>query len=130
MKDLSYIKNEKGAISFEFLGILPFYFLFFLLLWQVVASGFAVMTLKSAANDGALEYALTQSEYEATQTVLKSIGGSELLANPSVIVSTDPNDSFTLQVTVTHPLVFVPSQWRSATSVSLNSKAIGKVLVP
>ncbi|MFX3673019.1 MAG: pilus assembly protein [Paenisporosarcina sp.] len=130
MKGLSYIKNEKGALSFEFLGILPFYFLFFLLLWQVVASGFAVMTLKSAANDGALEYALTQSEYEATQTVLKSIGGSELLANPIVIVSTAPNDSFTLQVTVTHPLVFVPAEWRSATSVSLNSEAIGKVLVP
>ena len=65
MKKFKSIRNEKGSMSIEFLGILPFYFLFFLLLWQVVASGYAVLSLKSAANDGAQVYALTKSHSEA-----------------------------------------------------------------
>ena len=42
MKKFKGVRNERGSLSIEFLGILPFYFLFFLLLWQVVASGYAV----------------------------------------------------------------------------------------
>ena len=36
MKRFKVVRNERGSLSIEFLGILPFYFLFFLLLWQVV----------------------------------------------------------------------------------------------
>ena len=130
MKGFQSLKNEKGALSIEFLGILPFYFLFFLLLWQVVASGYAVMSLKSAANDGASVYAMTEDAGEAEGAVMQSIGGSELLTGASVVVSPQGNGSFTLTVSAQHPLVFIPAQWKTQTAVSLNSKAAGKVFVP
>lgn len=124
------LRNEKGALSIEFLGILPFYFLFFLLLWQVVASGYAVMSLKSAANDGASVYALTESISEAESTVMQSIGSSSLLTGTSVSVSPQGSGSFTITVSAQHPLVFVPTEWKQQTAVSLNSKAAGKVFNP
>lgn len=130
MKGFQSLKNEKGALSIEFLGILPFYFLFFLLLWQVVASGYAVMSLKSAANDGASVYAMTEDAGEAEGAVMQSIGGSGLLTGTSVSVSPQGNGSFTLTVSAQHPLVFIPAQWKTQTAVSLNSKAAGKVFVP
>lgn len=130
MKGIKVLKNEKGALSIEFLGILPFYFLFFLLLWQVVASGYAVLSLKSAANDGASVYAMTENASEAQNAVMQSIGSSSLLTGSSVAITPQGNGSFTLTVNAQHPLVFVPAEWKKQTSVSLNSKAAGKVFVP
>ena len=130
MKGMKALRNEKGALSIEFLGILPFYFLFFLLLWQVVASGYAVMSLKSAANDGASVYALTESTSEAESAVMQSIGSSSLLTGTSVSVSPQGNGSFIFTVSAQHPLVFVPAEWKQQTAVSLNSKAAGKVFSP
>ncbi|WP_342542256.1 pilus assembly protein [Paenisporosarcina sp. FSL H8-0542] len=130
MMGLRTLKNEKGALSIEFLGILPFYFIFFLLLWQVVASGYAVMSLKSAANDGASVYAMTGDAVEAQSAVMQSIGGSALLASPNVSINPQGNGAFTLTISAQHPLVFIPAEWKKETAVSLNSKAAGKVFVP
>ncbi|WP_075618560.1 hypothetical protein [Paenisporosarcina indica] len=130
MKGIKAIRNEKGALSIEFLGILPFYFLFFLLLWQVVASGYAVLSLKSAANDAASVYAMTENANEAQAAMQQSIGGSLLLTGASISVTPQGSGSFTLTVSAQHPLVFVPAEWKKQTSVSLNSQASGKVFVP
>jgi len=130
MKGLKAVRNEKGALSIEFLGILPFYFLFFLLLWQVVASGYAVLSLKSAANDAASVYALTENANEAQSAMLQSVGGSSLLTGTSISITPQGNGTFTLTVSAQHPLVFVPAEWKKQTAVSLNSKASGKVFVP
>lgn len=130
MKQLKVLRNEKGALSIEFLGILPFYFMLFILLWQVVASGYAILSLKSAANDGASVYAMTDDVSEAESAVLQSIGGSALLTNPNVSINLQANGSFTITINADHPLVFVPAQWKTQTAVSLNSKASGKVFVP
>jgi len=130
MKGIKALRNEKGALSIEFLGILPFYFLFFLLLWQVVASGYAVMSLKSAANDGASVYALTESASEAESAVMQSIDSSSLLTDTSISVNHQGNGAFIFTVSAQHPLVFVPAEWKQQTAVSLNSKAAGKVFNP
>ncbi|MCM3708960.1 pilus assembly protein [Sporosarcina luteola] len=117
-------------MSIEFIGILPFYFLFFLLLWQVVASGYAVLSLKSAANDGAQVYALTESYNDAVDAVNKSIGDSSLLTNPLVTVTSDGGDGlFDLKISARHPLVFIPEKWKSTMSVAIDSKAAGKVML-
>ena len=129
MKKFKSIRNEKGSMSIEFLGILPFYFLFFLLLWQVVASGYAVLSLKSAANDGAQVYALTKSYSEAEEAVQKSIGNSSLLTNATVSVSSAGNGLFDLKISARHPLVFIPEKWKSTMSVDIGSKATGKVML-
>ncbi|WP_060206637.1 hypothetical protein [Sporosarcina koreensis] len=116
-------------MSIEFLGILPFYFLFFLLLWQVVASGYAVLSLKSAANDGAQVYALTGSEMQAREAVNESIGNSSLLTNATVTVTSGGNGLFDLKIAARHPLVFIPEKWKSTMSVAIDSKAAGKVML-
>ena len=130
MKKFKSIRNEKGSMSIEFLGILPFYFLFFLLLWQVVASGYAVLSLKSAANDGAQVYALTKSHSEAEEAVKKSIGNSSLLTEATVSVSSTGNGLFDLKISARHPLVFIPEKWKSTMSVAISSEATGKVMLP
>ena len=69
MKVRRLIKDEKGSLSIEFLGILPLYFLLFLLLWQVVASGYAVISLKAAASDAAQVYAVSEDYYETKEVI-------------------------------------------------------------
>ncbi len=130
MKRLKIIRNEKGSLSIEFLGILPFYFLFFLLLWQVVASGYAVLHLKTAANDGAQMYAITDSYMEAKDTVMESIGGSNLLKDANVNVTPTGNNLFELQIEANHPLVFIPEKWKSTMSVPIKTTVSGKVMLP
>lgn len=129
LKKFKSIRNERGSMSIEFIGILPFYFLFFLLLWQVVASGYAVLSLKTAANDGAQVYALTGSEFKAMEAVNESIGNSSLLTNATVSVSDGGNGLFDLKISARHPLVFIPEKWKSTMSVAIDSKAAGKVML-
>ncbi|MEO4054211.1 pilus assembly protein [Solibacillus sp. CAU 1738] len=132
MRAKKVLRSEKGSISIEFLGILPFYFLFFLLLWQVVASGFAVFNLKAAALEGAQIYAMSENDLETEAVINQSLEGGELLTNYSFQINRDPHNSdlFVITVTAKHPLVFLPNSWRENTLITLNSKATGKVLVP
>lgn len=129
MKKQSVIGNEKGSMSIEFLGVLPFYFLFFLLLWQVVASGYAVLSLKSAANDGAQVYALSGNYTDAVDAVNESIGSSSLINDVAVSVPSAGNGLFELNITAQHPLVFIPEKWKSTMSVPISSKVAGKVML-
>jgi len=132
MKIKTVLKNERGSLSIEFLGILPFYFLFFLLLWQVVASGYAVLSLKAAANDGAQVYSVTGDYYETLEVINKSIGGGSLIQNHTVTVGPDANNPslFEVKINATHPLVFLPDSWQKSTMISLESTATGKELAP
>ena len=129
LKKFKSIRNERGSMSIEFIGILPFYFMFFLLLWQVVASGYAVLSLKSAANDGAQVYALTGDYREAVDAVKESIGDSSLLTNPLVTVSSGGPGLFDLKISAKHSLVFIPEKYKSKMSVPINSEATGKVML-
>ncbi|MBD7984753.1 pilus assembly protein [Sporosarcina sp. Sa2YVA2] len=129
LKKFKLIRNEKGSMSIEFLGVLPFYFLFFLLLWQVVASGYAVLSLKSAANDGAQVYALSGNYNDAVDAVNESIGSSSLINDVAVSVPSAGNGLFELNITAQHPLVFIPEKWKSTMSVPISSKVAGKVML-
>lgn len=126
----NHIKNEKGALSFEFLGILPFYFLFFLLLWQVVATGYSVMTAKSAVNDAAKIYAATNEYSQARDAAQKAIGSSSAISFKDLSIAPSSGDGkFTVTLKSEHSLVFIPDKWRDKASMDLEMKAFGKVLV-
>ena len=126
------LKNERGSLSIEFLGILPFYFLFFLLLWQVVASGYAVIHLKSVASDAAKLYAVSEDYYETKDLIDGAIGDSELLKNHTFEIRRDIYNPalFVIEIEADHSLVFLPANFKEKVPIKLDSKAIGKVLIP
>lgn len=123
------LKNEKGALSIEFLGILPFFFLFFLLLWQVVASGYALHNIKMAANEGAKTYAATTDIYEARDTVTEALSGSSVVSYQGMNVVPLGSGKFELNLQVNHSLVFVPTQWQPSTSITVDESVVSQVLV-
>ena|SRR5690625_2969116 len=124
------LKNEKGSYSIEFLGILPFLFLIFIILWQAVASGYAVYTLKTAANEGARVYALSENEWEARQTVREIIDSTTVLTYQYADVVPGYNGEFEIIIDVQHPLIFIPDRWKPNTAVTLNETLTSRVLVP
>jgi hypothetical protein len=129
-KLLNRVRNEDGALTFEFLGIVPLFFMFFLLLWQVVASGYAVYTLKMAVNEGAKTYSATKSYAEAETRVLEALGSSSVIQYSGMsITNLDGSGKFELEVKANHFLIFVPSQWKDDTALSFDDSAVSKVLV-
>ncbi|MGM8214854.1 TadE/TadG family type IV pilus assembly protein [Bacillaceae bacterium W0354] len=124
------VQNEDGALSIEFLGILPFFFLLFIILWQVVASGYAIYTLKTAANEGAKVYALTEDKVEAENTIIEIIGGTTVLVFKDSNVEALGAGKFKLKLEASHPLIFVPDKWKPSTSISLNESITSRVLTP
>ncbi|QCR31546.1 pilus assembly protein [Lysinibacillus sp. SGAir0095] len=132
MKIRKRLKDERGSLSIEFLGILPLYFLLFLLLWQVVASGYAVISLKAVASDAAQVYAVSEDYYETKEVIDQSIAGSSLLQSHSFVIQnvSGSGDLFEIKITARHPLVFLPDSMASLASITIDSEATGKVLVP
>lgn len=124
------LKNEKGALTIEFLGILPFFFMFFLLLWQVVASGYALHTVKTAASEGANTYAATTDIYEAKDTITQAIGNSSVVDYQGMKVEfLNSSGKFELDLQVSHSLIFVPDQWKPSTSITFDESVVSQVLV-
>ncbi|WP_269919553.1 pilus assembly protein [Caldifermentibacillus hisashii] len=135
MKREKRLKNEEGAISFEFLGILPFYFMLFLLLWQVVASGYALMTAKTAANEAAKVFALEEDELKAENKAKEVIGKSSVLLLEKfevVPVSSDPTmpvgEDFKVKMDLKHQLVFVPKEWKKTTAIDFKEETASRVM--
>lgn len=121
------LRNEKGSVSIEFLGVLPYFFLFFLLLWQVVGSGYAVVKARAAVNEAGKVYAMTKDLSQAEQTARKMIGNSDNLRFQSLQLSGGAND-FQLVLESSHGLVFIPTQWRPAASITFSQTAAGRVM--
>lgn len=117
--------NERGSISIEFLGVLPFYFLFFLLLWQTVASGYAVFVTRAAVNDAAKVYAIGQGDYQ--QVAKDYIGDNDLLKYVNCQVSGGGKD-FTMVLEVRHGLSFIPASYRDKVSINFKQEVTGRML--
>lgn len=124
------MQNEKGSVSIEFLGILPFYFMFFLLLWQVVATGYAVFTAKTAVNNAAKTYAETYNLYEAIDTAKETLGTSNVISYKDIQRYNLGSGKFKLVLYTDHSLTFIPKQWKNSATLELEQEAIGKVLIP
>lgn len=122
------LSNERGAISIEFLGVLPFYFLFFLILWQAVSTGYAIMTTKTAVNEAAKYYAVTGDETEALSIISDVIGTTDFIQVSSKNISYNPStESFEVSVSASHPLVFVPDKWKPSMPVPINVETTGRL---
>lgn len=124
----TYLRNEKGAISIEFLGILPFYFLFFLILWQAVSTGYAVMSTKTAVNEAAKYYAVTGDVNETKLKLQEWIGNTAFLEVQNSEVIHDPySPSFVVKVEAKHSILFIPKKWRESASIPITEKTTGRL---
>ncbi|MYL33835.1 pilus assembly protein [Pontibacillus yanchengensis] len=123
------MRNENGSISIEFLGILPFLFMFFLLLWQVVASGYAFMSAKSAVNDAAKTYSITEDVEKAQNTAQQALSGSTVIESVDITANSLGDGQFEVVLKARHPLIFVPDKWDELKNIPLTQRAIGRVLV-
>ncbi|MFD2442557.1 pilus assembly protein [Bacillus sp. CGMCC 1.16607] len=122
--------NEKGSISIEFLGILPFFFLFFLILWQVVASGYSVFVAKTAVNNAAKIYAATNDITKAVDEAKESLGTNKIIVYKDLHTNYLGNGKFEMVLSTDHFLSFVPDKWKDKASMEIEQEAIGKVFVP
>ncbi|MFE8703878.1 pilus assembly protein [Cytobacillus sp. FJAT-54145] len=124
------LQNEKGAISIEFLGILPFFFLFFLLLWQVVGTGYAVFTAKIAVSDAAKTFAVTNSTIKAIETAKETIGSSTVLKYKDLQIPeySVTSGKFKIVLYAEHSVNFIPEKWRDYATLELEQEVHGKVL--
>ncbi|SDJ01975.1 TadE/TadG family type IV pilus assembly protein [Natribacillus halophilus] len=125
---LKHCKKERGSATIELLGVLPFIFMFFLILWQAVASGYAVMSSQSAVNEAAKVYAVTEEAHEAEDIAREVVGESSALSVQNFSITPDGSGYFEASISVDHGLIFVPSQWRSEASVTLDHSVTSRVI--
>lgn len=123
------LNNEKGSMSIEFIGILPFLFLFMLLLWQVVASGVAIISTQSAVNEAAKVYAVSQDVDEARTKAQEIVGSGDFATYTSFsIPSIDSNGSFDAQLNVNLYLAFLPDDWKDDVPIPFSITTSSRVM--
>lgn len=105
----TWLKNEKGSLSIEFLGLVPFLFLFFLLLWQVVISGHTIYLAQTAVNEAAKVYSVTEDRTQAENVIREFTNSSDAIRYTNFAITSDANNYFEVSITAQHRLVFVPS---------------------
>ncbi|WNC15543.1 pilus assembly protein [Brevibacillus brevis] len=105
------LSNEKGAITIEFLGILPLVFIIMLICWQFLIGVYGVIAGQSAANEAAKVYAITQSESSAlaaAEKVLNGAGGGIRYSSGESYVETTGDGYFKVKVGVDLDIIFLP----------------------
>lgn len=123
------LKNDKGSISLEFIGVLPFFFLFMLLIFQGFVLGYALITSQSAVNEAAKVYAEGDTLTESKQAAQKIVGNSSYLTlNSLTIPSQESDGDFEVRANVSIDLMFIPDKWKSISSITFNQSASSRVI--
>lgn len=125
----SLLKNNKGSISLEFIGVLPFFFLFMLLVFQGFVLGYALITAQSAVNEAAKVYSEGDTLSESREAAQKIVGDSSYLTlNSLSIPSQDSDGDFEVSANVSIDLMFIPDKWKSVSSITFNQSASSRVM--
>lgn len=130
------IKSEKGSVTVEFIGILPFVFLILLILWQFLTGVYAVIIAQSAANEAAKVYAITGSSGEAmsaARQIVSSAGGGISYNGSKSGIKNESDSYFTAQIGVELDLFFIPEFIKENMSeedkvISLSRELRGRVV--
>ena len=116
-------------MSLEFIGILPFLFLFILLLWQVVASGYGILTTQSAVSEAASVYSVTQNVQEAQQKAQDVVGSGDIITFTNLsIPSGDSQGNFKATINVHLNLIFLPNDWQGNLNIPFSLTTSSRVI--
>ncbi|MGE7271284.1 TadE/TadG family type IV pilus assembly protein [Brevibacillus panacihumi] len=105
------LQNEKGSVTVEFIGILPFVFLILLILWQFLTGVYAVIIAQSAANEAAKVYSITGNSSEARKAareIVNSAGGGISYNESNSSISHEGANLFVARIGVNLDLFFIP----------------------
>ncbi|WLR52595.1 TadE/TadG family type IV pilus assembly protein [Bacillus tianshenii] len=104
------IQDEKGSMTVEFMAVLPLIFLLLLICWQFLVGAYAVVATKSAVNEAAKVYAITEDAGKAQAAAEKVIQANDhiLSYEGSTISSPDSEGYFDVEIEVKLALVFLP----------------------
>lgn len=126
------IKNEKGSASIEFLGMVPLLLLLFVMLWQFLVIGYALIVTHSAVNEGAKVYAVTADSSEASAkagAIMNKAGKSIRQMAPLTINGSGGSPHFTAVLQTEVELVFLPANIRSGLpAISIKQEAASRVI--
>jgi len=105
------LQNERGSVTVEFIGILPFVFLILLILWQFLTGVYAVIIAQSAANEAAKVYSITGNSSEAKKAareIVNSAGGGISYNDSNSSISHEGANLFVARIGVNLDLFFIP----------------------
>ena len=109
------LNNEKGSASIEFLGMVPLLLLLFVMLWQFLVVGYALIVTQSAVNEGAKVYAVTEDPLEASakaRHIMDKVGRSIRQTVPLTVNYSGGSPDFTAVLQTEVELVFLPADMR------------------
>ena len=116
-------------MTLEFLMVFPYYLFFFLILWQVVASGLTFMKAQSAVNEAAKVYSITSNLTEAKNKASEILGSNDMMAYKNFEVEPPgATEDFKAIIEFEHGFVFIPKQWRQNTAITIPLSVHGKVI--
>ncbi|KAB8138995.1 hypothetical protein F9U64_02520 [Gracilibacillus oryzae] len=111
MKAKQYLKDDKGSINIEFMGLLPFIIIIFVVFVQVLISGYSILLAQKAVHESAKVYSITGNESEA-RDVLDEFTSTSLLGYSDFDVKNEGDNYFTVNFTGKHGIFIGPSSWR------------------
>lgn len=98
-------------------------------MWQVVASGIAIISTQSAINEATEVYAVSQDINEAQQKAKEIIGSGEFLTYSSFsIPSEQSNGSFDAKLKVNLYLAFLPNDWQDEIPIPFTVTTSSRVM--
>ncbi|MBU5214815.1 pilus assembly protein [Heyndrickxia oleronia] len=123
------LKKEDGSATIEFLGMIPFVLILVAIIWQFGVTIHAVVVAKSAANEAAKVYSLTQDTNEASDAAKKIVdmNGNNISFQDTSI---PPGKKFKATVNVKINYIFLPKKLFGGRtpSYSFSSSASGRTI--
>ncbi|GEN44519.1 TadE/TadG family type IV pilus assembly protein [Alkalibacillus haloalkaliphilus] len=126
----SLVRNDKGSVTIEFLGIIPLVLILLAVLIQFIVGVNGYLVAQSAANEYAKVYSVTQSSTEASSAANRILTSTGDYLEGSVSSLNVTGKNFDADINVSISLIFLPDEilgW-STPSISFTTSAPGRVI--
>lgn len=119
-------RNEQGSLSIEFIGLLPFVIILFLIIWQLIGTGTSLLMAQKAVNESAKVYSITKDTSDAERAVRNIIGSNSSMNYTNFSVQYEGDKYFNVKFDANYKIVFLPERWRK--TFTIPHKSYSRVL--
>src|SRR5699024_204669 len=121
-------KNEDGSLSIEFMGLLPFVLILFLVLWQLIGTGSSLLMAQKAISESAKVYSITEDRGEAENAVREIIGDSSSLDYSQFNIVEEGDGYFRVKFIGNYKAVFLPLEWQEKYAFEVPHQSYSRVI--